>query len=146
MGAPVILCHNDAASGAWPGGRGHHSRTLWRLYLLHLTCRLQGEPSGPKPQSEYIGVVWSDRHGKWRAEVSTRRARIDLGCFESEKDAAVARDREVMRLLEADPVRLQLGLSVNQQQISRCTVSCRGSALPCPNALCHTKLPPCLSC
>lgn len=41
-------------------------------------------------QSAYKGVGWHTKSGKWRAFIVVDKKHIHLGCFDSERDAAIA--------------------------------------------------------
>lgn len=41
-------------------------------------------------ESEFIGVTWNERLGKWRARITAGGKRISLGCYSNEKDASRA--------------------------------------------------------
>lgn len=48
--------------------------------------------------SNYIGVGWNREQQKWRSSVSEKGVKYDCGYFDSERDAAKARDRKILAL------------------------------------------------
>ncbi len=57
----------------------------------------QGKQCGSY-SSQYVGVSWSEKRGKWRATITYDRKTRDLGFFAVEEDAARARDREALKV------------------------------------------------
>lgn len=48
--------------------------------------------------SKYLGVCWSGKHKKWKAEISKRGNRFHLGLFGDQTSAALAYDEAAKRL------------------------------------------------
>lgn len=52
-----------------------------------------------KTSSRYIGVFWSTERACWMAVVAAKIEHRHLGVFADEKEAAIARDKEALRIL-----------------------------------------------
>lgn len=48
--------------------------------------------------SNYTGVGWNREQQKWRSSVSEKGVKYDCGYFETEREAAKARDRKILAL------------------------------------------------
>lgn len=48
---------------------------------------------------KYLGVGWNKRRRCWIAYIAIRRKRVHVGCFSEQIEAALARDKEAIRLL-----------------------------------------------
>lgn len=53
---------------------------------------LQNRKSEKGSSSRYIGVHWHTPPGKWLATINPNKQNYSLGHFDSEEDAAIARD------------------------------------------------------
>lgn len=51
-----------------------------------------------KGTSKFKGVCWNERRKKWRVYICFNKIRFDLGCFESEKQAAIAYNKKAIEL------------------------------------------------
>lgn len=58
--------------------------------------------SGRSSTSAYRGVSWSSRDQRWRADLRFKRRLKFLGCFNEEKEAAIAYDKAVLETLPRD--------------------------------------------
>jgi hypothetical protein len=50
-----------------------------------------------KPTSQYLGVNWDKRYGKWKASIRVNDKKKILGYFDSEVDAARAYNLEAVK-------------------------------------------------
>lgn len=48
--------------------------------------------------SKYKGVCWNEKRKKWRSYICVNKVRSDLGCYETEEEAAMAYDRKALEL------------------------------------------------
>jgi hypothetical protein len=102
-GAPVYVHRVVAqAFGMLTTGRHvHHidgdksNNCVWNL--TSLTPREHQEETGKESSSKYFGVSWSKCAKKWEAHVKLSGKKKGLGLFESEYDAAVARDEAIRK-------------------------------------------------
>lgn len=56
--------------------------------------------------SKYIGVGWNREQQKWRSSVSEKGVKYDCGYFDSEREAAKARDRKILALGLKKPLQI----------------------------------------
>lgn len=48
--------------------------------------------------SKYKGVCWREKRKKWRAYICVENKRTDIGCYETEKEAALAYNKRALEL------------------------------------------------
>lgn len=48
--------------------------------------------------SQYRGVCWREDHQKWRVQISLNGNQLSIGCYDSEREAALAYDRAAQKL------------------------------------------------
>jgi hypothetical protein len=49
-------------------------------------------------KSKFKGVCWNEKRKKWRAYICVNKVRSDIGCFDSEEDAAKAYNQKAVEL------------------------------------------------
>jgi hypothetical protein len=85
-------------TGRWPvGGLDHIDRNPENNRFENLREATQAEnlrnkSSARNASSKYLGVSWYAQNKKWVASIRVSEKKIYLGCFENEKDAALAYD------------------------------------------------------
>lgn len=92
-----------------------------RITNLRLASRSENsrnKRAQQKSTSSYLGVSWSERYGKWVAQITDHGKNIFLGRFHSEDDAALAYD-EAARRIHRDFARPNFG--ADRQQFSERT-------------------------
>ena len=67
------------------------------LRICTITQNNQSRRKRKVGTSKYKGVYWHQRDHKWQSRITVNKKRIQLGCFDSETDAAIAYNRAALK-------------------------------------------------
>ncbi len=76
------------------------------------TCSANVRNNGKIYTSKYTGVSWDNNSKKWKSVVSIKNKRIHLGIFETEKEAAQAYNRALIRYMLRDRALNQIEVDI----------------------------------
>lgn len=111
-----LMAHRAAFAcvlGRWPLGQVDHINGVrddnrWANLRESTNQQNQWNSSPAKgSSSQYVGVSWDSKSGKWAAYISPENKKVHLGYFECELEAAKARDKAAHQMF-GDYARINL--------------------------------------